>query len=121
MTLSFKNQTITVIRPGTVLERGDDLLDWDSATEHFVDDCRLQPMATEEVLFTGSAASEGGTARDAVVTRWKWFGPYDADLDPRDRIRYEGIEYEVDGQVRRWPSPTERLAHAEAVFRRVDG
>lgn len=120
-TLSFKNQTITVIRADRIDERGDEVLDWDSADEWDIEGCTLQPMATEEVRFTGSVETEGGTARRAVVTRWKVFGPYDADLDPQDRVRYRDVEYDVEGQVQRWPSPTGALEHMECQIRRVDG
>lgn len=108
------------------MERGDSLLDWSNTSEWNISACRLQPMATEEVQFTGSARSEGGTARNAVVTRWKVFGP-DApddgvqDIDPLDRVRFRGIVYDVDGQIQWWPSPTGLLSHFECVLRRVDG
>jgi hypothetical protein len=118
MTISFKIETVTVIRAAVVVERGDNMPDWVNATEHPLPGCRLQPMATDEVLFSGSGS--GGMARDAVVTRWKLFGPYDADLTALDRVR-AGVVYEVDGQVQRWRSPTGRLAHIEVVLRRVDG
>lgn len=120
MTISFKNQTITVIRAGVVVERGDDMLDWDNATEYQLLGCRLQPMATDEVLFTGSAGG-GGVARDAIVTRWKVYGPASPDIGPRDRARVDGVVYEVDGQIQEWPSPTGTLAHSEFVLKVVAG
>lgn len=121
MVISFKTETITVIRPTYITERGNQIPDWDNTTEHSVTGCRVQPMAGEEVLFSG--AGEGGQARDAVVSRWKIFGPDGAamDLDEQDRVRHAGIVYEVDGYIQRWPSPTGVLRHDEAVLRRVDG
>jgi hypothetical protein len=119
--ISFKNQTITVIRASRIEERGDEILNWDAASEWDIDGCRLQPMATEEVQFTGSVASEGGTARSAIVTRWKVFGPVGADIAPLDRARYVDDVYDVEGQIGRWPSPSEALAHTEFVLRRVEG
>lgn len=124
--ISFKNQTIMVIRAGTVTERGDDLPDWSTATEHSIEDCRLQPMATEEIQFTGSTTSEGGSGRDAVITRWKLFGPDGSeegaqDIGPLDRVRFRGAVYDVHGQVQWWPSPTGVLAHFECVLKLVEG
>lgn len=119
MTISFKNQTVIVERAATIVERGDTLLDWSNTSDHELSGCRLQPMATDEVLFTG--AEQGGVARDAVITRWKLFGPYDGDLTARDRVQFEGTTYEVDGQVQRWRSPTGVLDHLECVLRLVEG
>lgn len=118
--ISFKNQTVTVIRAAVIVERGDDMRDWSNATEHESPGWRVQPMATDEVLFSGSGGG-GGTARDAVITRWKGFGPYDADITAHDRVRHFGAVYEVDGQIQRWPSPSGGLAHTECVLRLVEG
>lgn len=118
--ISFKNQTVTVVRPTTIVERGDTMFNWDITTQHDISGCRLQPMATEEAHFTGSSQG-GGTARDAIVTRWMLFTPPGPDLTPYDRVRHGGVDYEVEGQVRNWPSPTGALVHSEVVLRRVDG
>lgn len=118
--ISFKNQTITVLRPTLIVERGDEVPDWSlPPAQHLIAGCRLQPMSADEVLFSG--AGGGGTARNAVVSRWRLLLPADADLHEHDRVRYEGNDYEVDGLVQHWPSPTGALAHGEAVLRRVEG
>lgn len=120
--ISFKNQAITVIRPTEWIdERGDRFPNWDTAAEHLVTGCRLQPMASDELHFTGSSESEGGVARTAVITRWRLFTPHDPDLQALDRVRYDGTVYEIDGQVQDWPSPTGALRHSEVILRRVDG
>lgn len=121
MTISFKDQTATVVRPAWVDERGDLIEDWSNAAEHDIDGCRLQPMATDEVLFSGATDSEGGVARNAVVIRWKLFLPDGADIEAHDRIRFRSELYEVDGEPLRWESPTGFLAHVETVLRRVEG
>lgn len=117
--ISFKNQTITVLRPTFVVERGDEVPDWSNPTQHLITGCRLQPMSADEVLFSG--AGGGGTARNAVVSRWKLLLPSGADITEHDRVRYADAVYEVDGFVQHWPSPTGALAHGEAVLRRVEG
>jgi len=122
MTISFKNQAVTVVRPTEWIdERGDRFPNWETAAEHDLVGCRLQPMASDEVHFTGASDAEGGTARTAIITRWRLFTPVDPDLGPHDRVRYDGTVYEIDGQVQDWPSPTGMLAHSEVVLRRVDG
>lgn len=119
MTVSFATDTVTVIRPAWIVERGDEIPDWSSASEHQITGCRVQPMSGEEVLFSGSGG--GGAARDAVISRWKLFAPTGADITERDRVRHQGVVYEVDGSIQRWPSPTGTLAHTEAVLQRVEG
>lgn len=122
MTLSFKNQTVTVVRAVDFIEeRGDLFPDWSTAEEHQLDGCRLQPMASDEIHFTGTDDAEGGVARTAIITRWRLFTPPSPDLNPHDRVRYDGVVYEIDGQVLDWPSPTGMLAHSEVVLKRVDG
>lgn len=120
--ISFKKQTVEVIRPIEWFEeRGDRIPNWDTAVEHELEGCRLQPMATDEIHFTGSMEAEGGTGRHGVITRWRLFTPPQPDLESHDRVRYDGAVYEVDGAVQDWPSPTGILVHAEVILRRVDG
>src|SRR5690606_23066407 len=122
MTISFKNKTVTVIRPVNYIDgRGECLSDWSTAEEHELLGCRVQPMASCDVLMSGSVTNEGGTAWDGIVTRWKLFTSANPNLTPHDRIRYDGVVYEIDGQVLDWPSPTSTLAHSEVVLKRVDG
>lgn len=109
--ISFATQTVTVIRAVWVSERGDEIPDWDNATEHDITGCRFQPGATTEVHDN----------RDALVSSPALFAPVDADLNARDRVRFGGDVYDVDGEIRRWLSPTGALAHAEATLRKVDG
>jgi len=110
--ISFKNQTVTVIRPAYIAERGNQVPDWTGATEHAVSGCRVQPAP---------GAEEQSTTRDAIVARWVLFAPAGADIESRDRIRHSGVVYDIDGDLRPWSSPTGALAHLEADLRRVDG
>ncbi|MFG3338719.1 hypothetical protein [Glycomyces sp. NPDC048151] len=116
MPISFKTEAITVLRPGSRIERGTPVPDWANATEHEVTGCRLQPASSERVLFTST-----GQARDAAVSTLRLFAPASADLDVRDRVRYQGVVYDLAGPPRRWPSPTGALAHLEAELRRAEG
>lgn len=111
MVISFATDTVTVIRPAYLTSRGDQVPDWDHATEHDSTGWRIQPLAGEEVL----------TGRDAVVDRRKGFGPIDADVNERDRIRFAGLLFEIDSPIQRWRSPTGTIAHTEITLRRVEG
>lgn len=111
MTISFKNQTVTVIRPAWVNERGTLIPDWGNVTEHTVTGCRVQPAAGDEVH----------GLRDAVINRWNLYAPPAADIEATDRVRYAGIVYDVEGEIRRWPSPTGFLANTQATLQRVEG
>lgn len=111
--ISFKNQTVTVIRAPLIAERGDQIRDWDNAVEHQVAGCRMQPQ-------TG-AEGTGERRADAVQLRWKLFAPPGADIVEQDRVRRDGIVYEVAEYVQHWPSPTGTLAHTEVVLQRWEG
>lgn len=110
--ISFKTQTITVLRPGTRSERGDTIPDWATATTHTVPGCCVQPDNGDEVTDRG---------RDAVVRRWKVLGPAGADVTSLDRVRWDGADYDVDGPIASWSSPSGALAHVEFVIQRVEG
>lgn len=110
--ISFKNQSVTVIRPAYTVERGNQVPDWKAATEHTVTGCRVQPAAGTE---------EQSTTRDAIVNRWVLFAPTGVDITARDRIRHNGVVYQIDGSLRPWSSPTGALAHIEADLLRVEG
>lgn len=110
--ISFKNETVTVIRPAMITERGNEVPNWENATTHTVSGCRVQPATGEEIQ---------SATRDAIVPRWTLFAPAGADIDARDRIRYGGADHDIDGALRPWSSPTGRLAHIEASLLRVEG
>jgi hypothetical protein len=85
------------------------LVDWSDPGRLKIDGCVFQPMPGEEF-------NEG---RDAITTRWTWFGPPGVDVTPADRLEYKGIAYEVDGSVTR-PEGL-GLDHTYAVCKRVEG
>lgn len=115
------NQTVTVLKPAWVAERGNQIPDWDYATKATVTGCRLQPAQGDEVHFSGSSSTDGGTARDAVITRFKLFGPPGMDVSALDRVTFRGRTFEVEGPPQHWPSPTGLLVHTELYLRVVEG
>jgi len=111
--ISFHVETVTRIRaPYVDGDRyGDEVRDWDNATETTVSGGRLLPMVSAEDTID----------REQIVRRWLYFAPPDADWLASDRLRWQGVVYEIDGEVRRWPSPTGRLAHLEIDLLLVEG
>ena len=109
--MTIKSDTVTVITPGTVTDRGTTLPDWDTATTADYDECRVQPLSADEITALG---------RQGVRHAMRLFGPEDMTINELDRVTAGGVTYEVDSaQV--WPSPTGRLAHTEAVLVDVEG
>ena len=112
MTVSFALDVVDVIRAARVVDsHNDEYLDWDNATEHQVDRCRWQP----------GGGSELHGRRDGVVTEAHLFAPLGADIDERDRIRFGGVEYDIDGPLKPWRSATGALAHLEMALKIVEG
>lgn len=112
---SWASDVVTVVRAPVVVDRyNNEVRDWDNATRATVGGCSVQPLDS-----SGGLAITPG--RDAVVTRWRLFAPDGVDLLPTDRIGWQGVDYEVDGDLERWSSPSGGLAHAEVLLRRVEG
>lgn len=111
MRLSFANQTVERMRATVVTDRyGNETRDWDNPQVTTVSNCIVAPMSGEETL-----SLDG----QHVISRWKLDVPEGTDIISIDRVRYDDREYEIDGWVQHWPSPTGRIAHVEAVLKRV--
>lgn len=112
MSISYHQDTIAILRAGLVDDGyGNQVPDWSTPTSTSVPGCRLQPEQAGEYVLD----------REAVVTRWRLFAPDGTDLRATDRVEHAGEVYEVEGEPERWPSPTGRLAHVEALLRRTEG
>lgn len=112
--VELATDTVTRLRGATATNGyGDAAIDWSQTpAELAITGCSVQPVPGQEVL----------DGRDAVVSRWQWFGPYDADVRSNDRIRHGGVVYDIDGSVEKWKDPTgSGLDHAAALLRRTSG
>lgn len=112
--VSFARKTVTRLRATTTVERGDVVLVWTSPSSLDITNCVFQPIPSEEIL-------RDRTNRDAVISRWRLYTPPLSDITEIDRVRVDGVVYEVDGFVQRWTGPTGSLAHDELELKRVDG
>lgn len=105
--MNLGSHTVTVLRAPLVEDAyGNEEPDWGSATSTVVDGCSVQPQV-------GAEATVG---RDTVVSRWQLFAPDGTDLLATDRIRWQGVDYEVDTEVQRWDFPP--LSHIVALLRK---
>lgn len=74
----------------------DEYLDWNDITETEIPKTAIEPRTTDEPLAAGRAP---------VYVGVRVHGPVDMDITPQDRVRIDGVVYEVDGEVARWHSP----------------
>lgn len=112
---SWFTDTITVIRPATRVDRyGDTVEDWDDPVETEVGGCKVNPLAGTED--TGRLDD-----RAALSRRWSVNAPPDADIHAHDRVRFDDTEYQVDGDVSRWRSPTGMVSHLYFELIRWEG
>lgn len=108
--ISFHTETVEVLAGTAHTDRygNTTATDWSTPTATAVDGCRLVPVPGNEVL-------------DRVTRRWTLFAPIGTDITAASRVRWGGVIYDVTGEVRRWSSPSGRLAHIEADLERVEG
>lgn len=116
MSTALHTTTLTVVRPAWITERGDRIADWENPIEHDITPCNVQPQSAQEITSTGTVV-RSGVAHELIVR-----GPIGADITEHDRVRHDGVIYEV-GPVQRWPSPLPNgaLAHSEFTLRRMEG
>jgi len=118
MPLSFMRDTVTVVRPWLKSVRGTQVRDWsitttgESATTHELNN----------VLITAQATMQDRDGREINVTDQRRLRcMYDADIQPGDRIIWNGVTYEVDGDVFKTKSPTGRVSSTRCSIARWEG
>lgn len=99
---SFCRDTVTVIRPKMVDQRGSLVPDYTQATESTLSGVSVQPSSTAdstvEVRFNSSF--------DAIM-----YAPANADIQRLDRIRWRTFTFDVDGVAMPWVSASGSLDH----------
>jgi len=104
--------SVTVIRPVAKTVRGSTVPDWDNATTHVVSRVQVTAAATQQDRDGRVVNVADGRTLRAM---------YDADVQPGDRVVYEGETYEVDGEVFHSKSPTGRVSSTRCALRRWEG
>ncbi|MFD5308186.1 hypothetical protein [Streptomyces ardesiacus] len=86
--------------------------DWSRAERYQITDVSIQP--------DGSSETNGD--RELVLTGWKLYTRRGRDLDlvKTDRVEWDGMTLEVDGEVARWRWGG-RVHHVEIRLKRVTG
>ena len=86
-------------------------IDWTEGTLNKLDlACEMQPESSGEEV----------AQQDRTATTWRLFLAAGADMTAKDRWRFSGVDYEVDGEVQPWRvRGTEH--HREARLIRVSG
>lgn len=112
MLLDTMNQTVTVTSPGTRTVRGSSLPDWDNPVSvTVVGGCSVQPA--------GTSLDESG--RWATMDGLTAYLPYTADVKAGDRVTFDGLDYAIEGEPRKWASPTGAVAHIFLNLKRWEG
>lgn len=105
--MSLGAHTITVLRAPVVEDAyGNETRDWSAATTTAVTGCSVQPQV----------GGESTIGRQTIVSRWQLFAPFETDLLATDRVRWQGVDYEVDSEVQRWDFPP--MSHLVALLRK---
>lgn len=112
MPLSFMTDTVTVTRPASKAVRGSTVPDWEHATEHVVRRCQVTAASTQQ-------ERDGRVVN--VSDRRTFRARYDADVQPGDRVTWNGVTYEVDGEVFHSKSPTGRVSSTRCALARWEG
>lgn len=89
--------------------------DWANAAELTVTNVQVQPSSSTEPLEVG---------RTSAITLMRLLTPIGTDLDllRTDRVRWDGDDWQVEGEVARHMRPSDgSVHHVEAMLRRVEG
>jgi hypothetical protein len=114
MSLAYRDMVVRLRAPLKVDKYGNatTVRDWSLAER--------MPVTGVEVQPDGSSETNGD--RELVITGWKIYTPRGRDLDliKTDRVEYDGMTLEVDGEIGRHKLRG-RVHHVEVRVRRVTG
>lgn len=113
----FFHDTVVIVRAAVVRDQYDnDVPDWDNATRTTVTNVAVLPTSQVEDA-TGN--------RISLATGFRLYSKIglDIDLQPADRIEWNGVSLEVMGEIARWPHPLRpgHVHHVEAELRKQEG
>ena len=100
---SFATDTIHVVTPVWVDDRGTMVPDWSQppASRTPVYGCSVQPGASTEDLL----------GRQNVTVRWTVWAPEGTVVDAHQGVEWQGVVYQVDGEPLSWRSPSGAVSH----------
>lgn len=112
MPLSFFTDTVTVLRPESTTKNGMQHYDWDDPEE----------ITITNVQITGQSTSRDFEGRQLQLSdRRTLRAAYDADIQKGDRVVWDDVTYEIEGEVFHTKSPTGRVSSTRCTLVRWDG
>ena len=108
---SFARQKVTRIRPAIKTVRGSEILDWSHPDELVISGCSVQPGTTE--------LSQDGRVL-GILDGLTCYMPFGSDVREGDRIRYDGNDYEINGEPKVWHG-VGNTSHVQLILRRWTG
>lgn len=109
------SDTITIVKPTISIDPMGNatIIDFSSPTEIVVKKCAFEPFLLAEKL-----QFEDVRDRDFARSTWRVWMPPTADtlaILPRDRIRFDGQEYELFGHIGIWKDFKGKTEHVQFV------
>jgi hypothetical protein len=111
MTRSFYNDTIIRRRAAFVIDQFGNEVKGASA-DLIISGCRVQPVDTNEMV---------SDDRDMVKTQLQVFCPSGADVIATDQVVWQGVVFEVVGDLQEYRSPSGVANHSRFRMVRVNG
>ena len=111
MPLSFFRDSVTVKRAELTTKNGLQVRDWDHATTRTVSKVQIAGSGSSRDFERVLNVNETRTLRAS----------YDADIQAGDRVVWNGVEYEVNGEVFHTKSPTGRVSSTRCSLTRWNG
>lgn len=104
--------TITVLHAPLADDGHNNMLpDWAHATSTIVRNCSADPGASLEYLLN----------RDTSLIAWTVFAPAGTAVEATDRVKFNGVTYEVWGEPLRWNSASGHLDHVVIMLQKWGG
>ncbi len=112
------SDTFTIIRAPLIQDPREGALyrDWDNAEETEVSEANVQPfMMAEKLNF------EENRDREYARTSVRVYAPPGTLVEPTDRIRFDGDEYDVFGHAGPWRRFSGQERYVQFIARRREG
>ena len=110
--VSWAKDIIYIVRPASKTVRGSVVPDWEHATTNMVTGCSVQAAST--------GLSEDGRVL-GISDGLTVYCPPGIDVQAGDRVRYNGRDYVIDGEPKRWNSATGLQSNIQLNIMRCSG
>lgn len=122
MPLSFMTDSVTIIRAPLRVKNGMDYRVWTTEAISTTESIAPITKTIYNVQVTAQATSRDFDGRTLQISdRRTLRAKFDADIQPGDRVIYNGDTYEIDGDVYHTKSPTGRVSSTRCTLVRWEG